>query len=105
MAVAVAAPVRRPPLVLTPLAEGGVSLSLSFPLAVVSMAVAMSVATIAITMAVATIVAVARFSDHHSEEGEGEEDLRKDKMVNSISKILSYLISPGVSLCGELKLQ
>ena len=50
-------------------------------------------------------VAVARFSDHHSEEGEGEEGLRKDQMVNFISKILSYLISPGVSLCGELKLQ
>ena len=69
------------------------------------MAVAVSVATIAITMAVATIVAVARIGDHHSEEGEGEEGLRKDKMVKFISKILSYFISPGVSLCGELKLQ
>merc|ERR1719486_1096830 len=37
--VAVAAPVRRPPLVLSPLAEGGISLSLSFPLAVVAAAV------------------------------------------------------------------
>ena len=66
MAVAVAAPVRRPPLVLTPLAEGGVSLSLSFPLAVVAAAVESavgeSVATIPATVRkpVATVPATVR---------------------------------------------
>ena len=70
MAVAVAAPVRRPPLVLTPLAEGGVSLSLSlsFPLAVVAAAVESavgeSVATIPATVrkAVSTVGASVRQS-------------------------------------------
>ena len=68
MAVAVAAPVRRPPLVLTPLAEGGVSLSLSFPFAVVAAAVESavgeSVATIPATVrkAVSTVGASVRQS-------------------------------------------
>ena len=55
MAVAVAAPVRRSPLVLTPLAEGGVCLSLSFSLAVVAAAVESAVGE-----SVATIPATVR---------------------------------------------
>merc|ERR1719486_896357 len=66
--VAVAAAVRRPPLVLSPLAEGGISLSLSFPLAVVAAAVESavgeSVATIPATVrkAVSTVGASVRQS-------------------------------------------
>merc|ERR1711936_1342022 len=58
VAVAVAAPVRKSPLVLAPLAEGGIRLSLSFPLAIVAAAVESAVGESVTTIAVGAVVRV-----------------------------------------------